>query len=218
MNRDDYDVDEDFDLDEDFDVDVEDDRVYYENYDEPPPTRKDISRLKKYNRKQDKIKNKSKKSKEGKIPRREPKSKLVGRIIFILCLMVLIVFLFLFSIKHEIFTRGKVGEKAVNYLYSFNTLDELESNLPKLESMCTEDVYNKIAVINSDKALNTYLKFKKNPVKVEIIESRPGYILYTLNSSSLSSGRKFLFSYSLGWDGRIETVREMECIDFYKES
>ena len=90
-------------------------------------------------------------------------------IIAVIALLVLAIFFFTFSIKHEIFSRGKVGIKAVNYLYDFNSIDELESNLPKLESITTKSVYNKIAVVNSDKALNTYLKFKKNPVKVEIL-------------------------------------------------
>lgn len=125
-------------------------------------------------------------------------------------------FLGLFCIKSEIFTQGRVGVQAVEALYQFNTLEQLESNLPKLKSLTTEEIYNRIAVTNSDKALNVYLKFKKNPVKVEILDKKPGYVLYTLDTGSLSSGRIFLFSYELNWKGEICSVREMECIDFYK--
>lgn len=153
--------------------------------------------------------------------RKKSKTNSSNKIIFIsilvLFICILITFFYLFSIKYEIFSKGSLGVKAVNLLYDFSSVNELEDNLNDLSNIMTEEVYKKVSVTNSDKALNTYLKFKKNPVSVTIMDSKPGFILYTLDSSSLSSGRKFIFSYTVDWRGRIDSVREMEGIDFYKE-
>lgn len=120
-----------------------------------------------------------------------------------------------FSISREVFNPGSVGEKAVMALYDFKDINELEDQLGDLKRITTESVYNKIAVINADKALNTYLKMHKNPVKVEIIDKQPGIVHYTLHTDSLSDGRQFLFIYKVNWLGKICYVNEMEGIGFY---
>lgn len=118
-------------------------------------------------------------------------------------------------IKFEVFSQGSTGVKAVMAMYDFKDVEDLESNLEDLEKITTQKVYEYLAVTNTDKSLNTYLKFKQEPVEVEILESRPGTIIYTLHSNSLSDGRKFLFTYDLNYLGKIKYAREMECIDFY---
>lgn len=113
-----------------------------------------------------------------------------------------------------------LGKKAVGLLYSFETLEDLQENDSELQSTLSEEDYEKLTVTNSERALGTYLKFKKNPVAVEFIRSNEskdgGYVLYTLKSDSLSEGRKFVFLYDLV-EGNVSNVREMECIDFIKE-
>lgn len=132
----------------------------------------------------------------------------------IISIVVLIVLIFA-CIKFEVFGQGSIGVKAVMSMYNFKDVQQLENNLNTLKDVTTDEVYEYLAVTNTDKSLNTYLKFKQESVEVEILESRPGTVLYTLHSNSLSDGRKFLFTYDLNYLGKIKYAREMECIDFY---
>ena len=121
----------------------------------------------------------------------------------------------LLSLKFEIFTQGSLGIDAVNYLYNFKTIDDLDKNDKKLKDITTESAYESLTVTNSDKALNTYLKFKDNAVSVEILSSGPGKVVYTLHSDSLSDGRKFIFLYEVNLFGKIANAQEFEAIPFY---
>lgn len=139
-------------------------------------------------------------------------------LVFVLALLYVFVG---FSISRELFNPGSVGVKAVNYLYNFTNLEQIEKQLDDLKSITTESVYDKIAIVNANKALNTYLKFggKKDgdvmESKVEIINSQPGLVHYTIHSDALSEGRQFLFIYKVNWFGKISYVNEMEGIGFY---
>lgn len=201
-NDDDVEISEQEDPRKKYDDSYDKERVYYENYDEednPVPSKKELKRTRRNNS-----------------PLNGVKWNMILIVVFVISSICMLLFLYLFSLKHEIFSRGAIGVKAVNYLYDFSSIDDLEGNLSKLADVVTEDVYKDVAVTNSDKALNTYLKFKKNPVTVSIIDSKPGFVLYTLDTNSLSSGRKFIFSYTVNWMGKIDSVREMEAIDFYE--
>lgn len=121
----------------------------------------------------------------------------------------------LLCLKYEVFTNGKLGVEAVNYLYNFNTVDDLDENDKKLKDITTKSAYESLTVTNSDKALNTYLKFKDNAVEVEILSSGPGKVVYTLHSDSLSDGRKFIFLYEVSFFGKITSAEEFEAIPFY---
>ncbi|MGL4950168.1 MAG: hypothetical protein ACRC5M_07270 [Anaeroplasmataceae bacterium] len=109
------------------------------------------------------------------------------------------------------------GAKVVKLLYNFDTIEQLAVQDYDLEKLTTESAYKYLTVTNSDRALNTYLKFNKKPTEVQILRegysSKGGYVLYTLNTTALSAGRKFLFMYDLE-DGLVTNPREMECIDF----
>lgn len=121
----------------------------------------------------------------------------------------------LLCLKYEVFTNGSLGVDAVNYLYNFNSVDDLDKNDKKLKDITTESAYESLTVTNSDKALNTYLKFKDNAVEVEILSSGPGKVVYTLHSDSLSDGRKFIFLYEVNFFGKITSAQEFEAIPFY---
>lgn len=121
----------------------------------------------------------------------------------------------LLCLKYEVFTNGSLGVEAVNYLYNFNSVDDLDKNDKKLKDITTESAYESLTVTNSDKALNTYLKFKDNAVEVEILSSGPGKVVYTLHSDSLSDGRKFIFLYEVNLFGKITSAQEFEAIPFY---
>lgn len=124
----------------------------------------------------------------------------------------------LFVNKYELISQGKVGVNAVKLLYDFNNINDLANNLEDLRGMMTEKCYYKTTVLNSDKSLNTYLKLKKKATKVNIIDSKPGFVLYSLENENITESRLFIFSYRLNLFGDIYDVREFEAIDFYSEA
>lgn len=111
--------------------------------------------------------------------------------------------------------KESTGIKAVNLMYNFDDVYELDSNMSDLAKITTKDIFSEITIDNQDRALNTYLKFKKNPTKVEIIKSTPYYVLYRLKTESLTGNRKFMMTFDTNWLGKIDYIREMEIIDFY---
>lgn len=106
-----------------------------------------------------------------------------------------------------------LGERAVMLLYDFGTVEQLNKQMTELKAITTDDVFNQLSIDNSGRTLNTYLKFKNKPVTVNIIKSTSTYVLYSLETESISPERLFLFLFSVR-GGKIDGVREMEGIDF----
>ena len=144
-----------------------------------------------------------------------PNKKVLKGFLFGLSVSLVIILLGSFCIKREIFSNGRVGVRAVKLLYQFKNINELEDNLKGLERMMTKKCYYDTTVLNSSKSLNTYLKFKKQKTTVNILEQRPGFILYSLDNPNLTGTRLFIFSYDVNYLGKINKVREFEAIDFY---
>lgn len=137
-----------------------------------------------------------------------------------LILLILIILTVVVTMSHYK-GSGNIGEKAVNYMYTYSKIEDLVEQDDSLKKICNSSAYKYLTATDSDKALNTYLKFKKNPCEVEIIRSNQnsngGFVLYKLKTSSIAYGRIFMFIYDLR-DDKINNPREMECIDFKKES
>lgn len=108
----------------------------------------------------------------------------------------------------------ELGILAVKSLYDFGTSEQLDAQMDVLKTITTEPVFNQLSIDNEGRTLNTYLKFKNKPVTVEILDSSSDYVLYSLQTDSISSSRKFLFIFSVDDNGLISSVREMEAIDF----
>lgn len=135
----------------------------------------------------------------------------------ILVVVTVLVIVLSFSIITRIQTKNlekKIGIKAVNLLYSFNDIYELDKNMSELNKICTEKVYNELTIDNENRTLNTYLKFKEDSVKVKVIKSRSNYVLYRLKTDAISKDRLFVFIYDVNNKGKISYVREVEAIDF----
>lgn len=145
-------------------------------------------------------------------------SRKIGIVLSSICFLAILVFALMTITRLEIISNGRVGSKAVKLLYDFNNIGELEDNLVGLKSMMTDRCYYSTTVVNSDKSLNTYLKLKKAKTTVNIIESKPGFVLYSLDNPNITPSRLFIFSYKLNLFGKIEEVREFEAIDFYSTS
>ena len=145
-------------------------------------------------------------------------SRKIGIVLSSICFLAILVFVLMTITRLEIISNGRVGSEAVKLLYNFDNINELEDNLVGLKSMMTVRCYYSTTVVNSDKSLNTYLKLKKAKTTVKIIESKPGFVLYSLDNPNITSSRLFIFSYKLNLFGKIEEVREFEAIDFYSTS
>lgn len=109
---------------------------------------------------------------------------------------------------------SKVGVSAVNLLYKFHDYTELDSNMAELRKIVTSSVYDELTIDNEGRLLNTYLKFKGNACIPHVIASTSDYVLYILETQSIEETRLFLFIYSTNLFGKIDSVREVECIDF----
>lgn len=106
-----------------------------------------------------------------------------------------------------------VGVLVVNTLYSYTSPQELDHNMVDLKKLCSEPVYNQLTIDNEERTLNTYLKFKGEPVAVHIIKEQEGVIIYNLETRYISAERQFAFVYKTN-RGKISEVTEYEVIPF----
>lgn len=125
--------------------------------------------------------------------------------------------IFAFNLFNRYKDLDNAGEKCVEYLYSFNSLADLQENDEKLKNLCTDEVYKKLTATNVEKSLNVYLKLKGKPTEIVILDSvkssNGGYVVYSLKNENITQTRKFLFLYEIS-KGKVSKVREMEGIDF----
>lgn len=107
----------------------------------------------------------------------------------------------------------KLGILAVQTLYQFQNLNELDAKMDVLKSISTEEVYNQLTIDTTERSLRVYLKFKNKPSIVEIVKSSPGLVIYHLNSEAIKKERIFMFSYTVK-KGKLSTAYEGEVIPF----
>lgn len=106
-----------------------------------------------------------------------------------------------------------LGVKAVMLMYNFDTIEQLSEQMAELREITTPEIYEELTIDNEDRTLNTYLKFRGNPVTVSIIKATGDYVMYSLTSESIGTDRIFMFLYETD-NQKINYVREVECIDF----
>lgn len=126
----------------------------------------------------------------------------------------IILFFVLYNDSGNEYLAVDTGVDAVKYLYNFDNVQQLDSNMVKLKEITTEGVFEQLTIDNTNRTLNTYLKFKGEPTKVNVIEATDTFVLYSLDTKYVDSKRIFMFIYNVNDNGKIEYVREMECIDF----
>lgn len=113
-------------------------------------------------------------------------------------------------------SKNKValGEQLVRALYDYDSVYELDAQMTIVKSICSDAVYNDLTIDNEQRTLTTYLKFKQDPVHVVIHNSEYGYVLYSLQTDSVDEDRLFCLYYRIGTEGKIDWVKEVECIEF----
>lgn len=121
-----------------------------------------------------------------------------------------------FNVKRIEAKRTSIAIEAVQDLYQFSKVEDLDKNMVKLKDYTTQSVYNQLTVDNEERTLNTYLKFKGAPTAVNVVKATSSYILYTLTNENIDKDRVFIFMYDFNSKGQISKVRESECLDFLK--
>lgn len=123
-----------------------------------------------------------------------------------------------FEKVHKIEGR-KTAQEAVKLMYEFESYDDVyQKQMQDLAKITSKEVYNSVTVENIDRALTTYLKFKGHPSKVEIIDATDNYVIYSLDTESITHTRKFVMFYHTNFLGKIDSMKEAELRDFYKAS
>lgn len=128
--------------------------------------------------------------------------------------LAIILFFVLYNDTGNEYLAVDTGVDAVKYLYNFDSVKQLDSHMENLKKITTESVFEQLTIDNTNRTLNTYLKFKGEPTKVIIHEATDTHVLYSLDTKYVDSDRVFAFVFNLNENGKIEYVREMECIDF----
>lgn len=132
------------------------------------------------------------------------------------CLILVSIFLVSFVTYHcsrNWKNETSLGSRAVHLLYEFQNLDELSRNMDSLHSIVTDDVFNELTIDKEGRRMSSYLRFMAKPTGVKIIRDTEDYVLYSLDSELIDSGRIFLFLYNTNGN-KINYVREAEIIDF----
>lgn len=136
-------------------------------------------------------------------------------IVFVFVLTLVIGSLFVYRRVTVNARKREIGKQLVLALYDFYSPEQLNEQMRVVKLLTTEAVFNQLTIDNEERTLNTYLKFKNKPVTVNVIKNTEDYVLYSLSTESISGERVFLFMFNLDNDGKVNWVREEECIDFY---
>ena len=131
----------------------------------------------------------------------------------------LIIILILVGGGIYLYNRQKnVGVEAVMDMYNYDSIPQLATQQEHFKKITTEQVYNFNTVENASTALQTYLKFKQKPVKVNIINHGKGWVIYSLVTPYIAPSRHFVLLYKTDLLGRINYMRQEEAQDFFDYS
>lgn len=136
--------------------------------------------------------------------------------ILLYCVSASVVFSGLILYRNSIMNDkvAQLGVQAVKYLYDFGTAEQLDYQMTGLKEITTDAVFNQLTIDNEERTLNTYLKFKNEPVSVDVLKSTSNYVIYSLTTTNISHDRLFVFFFEVNNEGLISSVREVEAIDF----
>lgn len=136
-----------------------------------------------------------------------------NKVFTVMVIMVVVLFIIFFSYIE--YRKSTVGVRAVMDMYNFNNISQLAEQQNDLQNICTPAVFDFNTVENAKVALNTYLKFKGDPVKVNIISKGDGYVLFSLVSPYIYSNKRFVMLYKVNWLGQIDWMRQEVAEDMF---
>jgi hypothetical protein len=106
-----------------------------------------------------------------------------------------------------------LGVRTLRSLYEFENLTQFDENVDLFETLVTPHVFHLMSADNSDRILRVYLKFNGRPSYVDIIETGPNYVIYSLVCAAIERERLFLFIYEVE-GGKVTAIREAELFAF----
>lgn len=132
------------------------------------------------------------------------------------CLTFVITFIIIVVTRVFTFDRQKekLGRHAVELLYQFVEIQQLQMNMIDLQEITTEPVFNQLTIDSEDRSLYTYVQFHGNPTTVHVVKSTPSYVIYWIENSEIDEDRRFIFMFDCNSTGKISWVREAEINDF----
>ena len=116
-----------------------------------------------------------------------------------------------FNSAHAYFGRENAKE-LIRLMYDFNKVEEIDTRYGDIKKLTSESVYKQLT--SMDRTLRAYLRMEGNGAEVHIIRESDEYIIFEIETPSLTQGRKFMLLYEAGITGKIVEAKEVEIVDF----
>lgn len=116
-----------------------------------------------------------------------------------------------FNSAHTYFGRENAKE-LIRLMYDFNKVEEIDTRYGDIKKLTSESVYKQLT--SMDRTLRAYLRMEGNGAEVHIIRESDEYIIFEIETPSLTQGRKFMLLYEAGITGKIVEAKEVEIVDF----
>lgn len=116
-----------------------------------------------------------------------------------------------FNSAHAYFGRENAKE-LIRLMYDFNKVEEIDTRYGDIKKLTSESVYKLLTSV--DRTLRAYLRMEGNGAEVHIIRESDEYIIFEIETPSLTQGRKFMLLYEAGITGKIVEAKEVEIVDF----
>lgn len=110
-----------------------------------------------------------------------------------------------------------VGVMMVRLLYEYDEISDVYSRSDSVRKLCTEDIWDELSPNNQAHFEGTWGRTGNAPVKVRIVWSRPGVVVYALESSMSKTVELHSFVYELD-GGLFSYVREYSLVSVKKDA
>lgn len=104
-----------------------------------------------------------------------------------------------------------LGIRMVCLLYEYDSTDEIAGRDETIASLCTPEVYNQLSPDNSEHFEATYGRIGNYETQVKIVFTRPGLIVYALDSAVTYPTDLWVFEYRIK-DGLFSSVQEYKLV------
>lgn len=102
-----------------------------------------------------------------------------------------------------------LGEEIVRLMYEFDEPIDLYKQYEILKNIVSEEVYSNISLNNVTRFSSAYYKFKGEQSNVNILDSKDGFVMYSIDCESIDPSRVFLLYYEYD-NNTITSMREYE--------
>lgn len=118
--------------------------------------------------------------------------------------------------SHILLGKADTGCQVVKLMYDFSTPRELVENQARLQSLLTEEEFERLCIDNDLRVVNAYYKFGYSESRVSILEHSEGYVLYQILNSFVDKNVLWVLQYDRTTDGRLTNIREYRSMNVVK--